>query len=437
MAAKIIGFCGIDNNGRCGLESFYNEDIGPKTSRFSVVKDAFGRQTSMPDTISILEKSAPYDLALTVDERIQYVAEKALERQVTRFSAAGGIAMVMDPMTGDILAIAEQPKYNPNDVASYPTKKRQSNAVSTPIEPGSTFKLFVAATALEANLANLDERLIATTDAVYANSWAIEALNDASLGLAIDNSWAILALDNRLDVVEPLTIQNSNAIVAHSGHLINLDDRLVATTDAVYANSWAISALDGGQTALNDLTEANSWAIVRHNEEIFAGAKSGLDTALAGASVSHGANVYSMDWSPDNQYLALGGVRTSSISVRVYQFSGETTLSELAGCQIDHGEAIRAIAWHPSGQFLAMAGDNGTSNYNVRIYSFNGTSLSELTGCRVDTPASVYSLAWTSDGWNLAIGGSAGFIEISVRDGNAQEKTSLKMGDPVVFQIRS
>ncbi len=159
IAAKIIGFCGIDNQGLYGLEYYYDKEIGPKTSRFNVVKDALGRPISMPDAVAIFEKSAPYDLALTIDERIQYITEKALERQVKRFHAKGGVAVVMNPVTGDILAIAEQPKYNPNNYAKYTAEWWKSKAVSNAIEPGSTFKLFVAASALEANLASPDETI--------------------------------------------------------------------------------------------------------------------------------------------------------------------------------------------------------------------------------------------------------------------------------------
>ena len=100
VAAKIIGFCGIDNQGLSGLEYYYDNDIHPISPRFTVIKDALGRAVSMPEAVTISEESAPLDLMLTIDGRIQYIAESALERQVRNTSAKGGVAIVMAPDSG-------------------------------------------------------------------------------------------------------------------------------------------------------------------------------------------------------------------------------------------------------------------------------------------------------------------------------------------------
>ncbi|VAX17151.1 Cell division protein FtsI [Peptidoglycan synthetase] [hydrothermal vent metagenome] len=159
IAAKIIGFCGIDNQGLYGLEYYYDEVIRPVNSRMTVLKDALGRPITMPGALDIPGRPAPYDLGLTIDERVQYITEKALERQVKRYDAKGGIAIVMDPMSGEILAIAEQPKYNPNNYAKYTAGWWKPKAVSNAVEPGSTFKLFVVATAIEKGLVHPDEKI--------------------------------------------------------------------------------------------------------------------------------------------------------------------------------------------------------------------------------------------------------------------------------------
>lgn len=156
-AAKIIGFCGIDNQGLSGLEYRYDKVIRPVSNRFTVLKDALGRPVSMPEALTIAREAMPFDLVLTIDERIQYIAEKALERQTLKFDAASGVAIVMNPFTGEILAIAEQPKYNPNNFAKYAADWRRLRAVSNAVEPGSTFKLFVAASALEEGVIDLDD----------------------------------------------------------------------------------------------------------------------------------------------------------------------------------------------------------------------------------------------------------------------------------------
>ncbi len=152
VAARIVGFCGIDNQGLHGLEVYYDDVIGPRTSKFNVLKDALGRPVSMPDAMTIAEESEPVDLVTTVDERIQYVAEKALERKVTQVGAKGGIAIVMESATGQVLAMAEQPKFNPNSYKKYKKGMYKSTSVTNAVEPGSTFKVFVTAAALEERL---------------------------------------------------------------------------------------------------------------------------------------------------------------------------------------------------------------------------------------------------------------------------------------------
>lgn len=149
MAAKIIGFCGMDNKGLSGVEYYYDRQIQGINARSKVRKDALGRPVDSPEALGIPEAYIPYDMELTIDERIQYVAERALMRKVEATSAVGGVAIVMDPHTGEVLAIAEQPRFNPNSFGLYGAESFKSHAISIPVEPGSTFKVFVAAAALE------------------------------------------------------------------------------------------------------------------------------------------------------------------------------------------------------------------------------------------------------------------------------------------------
>ncbi len=157
IAAKVIGFAGIDNQGLSGLEYRYDNVIRPVSAQSVVRKDALGRPVSMPDALNMSDAASPYDLLLTIDERIQYIAEKALERQVLKSGAKGGVAIVMDPHNGEILTMAEQPTYNPNQYSQYRSLLRKSHIVSNSVEPGSTFKLFVAASALEEKVVKPDE----------------------------------------------------------------------------------------------------------------------------------------------------------------------------------------------------------------------------------------------------------------------------------------
>tara|TARA_B100001964_G_C14262782_1_gene616888 strand:+ start:4076 stop:5980 length:1905 start_codon:yes stop_codon:yes gene_type:complete len=163
VAAKIIGFCGIDNQGLSGLEYHYDDLIEPVQARAKVRRDAFGRVVSMPKTLDVSEGAKPINMILTIDERVQYIAERALERKVIETNAKGGIAIVMNPHTGGILAMAEQPKFNPNNFSHYNPERWKAHAVSHAMEPGSTFKVFVAAAALE-------ERLTSSRDKIYCEN---------------------------------------------------------------------------------------------------------------------------------------------------------------------------------------------------------------------------------------------------------------------------
>ncbi|MCK4499365.1 hypothetical protein KAU11_02640, partial [Candidatus Babeliales bacterium] len=275
-------------------------------------------------------------------------------------------------------------------------------------------------------------RLIGTN--IYPQIFELE---DDGLGLTRDvetNSWGLIHLEERIEVLETLTKVNSNAIVSHSGHLENLDQRLVATTDAVTANSWAIVDLTNEVFSTNQNVENNSWAILAINtdnldmlddinaldgrvdvlegkvtelvEHVYLSTIDGIGDVCETGHKIHGADVYSLDWTPNANSLAMGGVTSSGVSVRVFYSSSPGVFDELVGCRLDHGGTIRSVAWHPSGEFLAVGGDEGTDGYNLRIYSYDDVSFVELTSCRINTPGSVFSIAWTSDGWNLAVAGA-------------------------------
>jgi stage V sporulation protein D (sporulation-specific penicillin-binding protein) len=148
LASHIIGFTGIDNNGLNGLELSYNNYLGGKAGKMIVEKDAEGR--TIPNGI---REAVPgrdgYNVYLTIDEVIQYMAEKELENAAETFDFSGGSVIVLDSSNGDLLAMANTPTYNPNNFANYPEKNWRNRAISDVFEPGSTFKIITAASALE------------------------------------------------------------------------------------------------------------------------------------------------------------------------------------------------------------------------------------------------------------------------------------------------
>lgn len=149
FAPQLLGFVGTDNKGLAGLESRYDEVLSGDRGRRRVVGDPFGR------TLGVLFDAAGREgssVVLTLDEGIQFVAEQALATAVERFGALKGSAVVLDPRTGEVLAMANVPSFDTNQFGVEPEENRRNTAVNDQFEPGSTFKMVVAAAALEDGL---------------------------------------------------------------------------------------------------------------------------------------------------------------------------------------------------------------------------------------------------------------------------------------------
>ncbi|PIE71141.1 MAG: cell division protein FtsI [Deltaproteobacteria bacterium] len=145
LAGQIIGFCGVDQVGLEGLEYHYNKVLKGRTAEMTLVKDARSRCYNRQG-----ERGRDGDsLVLTLDETIQYVTEKALSEAVRKHKAASGMAVVMDPATGAVLALAHYPAFNPNGFRAFTPDIWRNRAVTDPFEPGSTLKVFLASAALE------------------------------------------------------------------------------------------------------------------------------------------------------------------------------------------------------------------------------------------------------------------------------------------------
>ncbi|MCL5005472.1 MAG: transpeptidase family protein [Acidobacteria bacterium] len=149
LAAQVLGFVGMDDNGLGGVEYELNKQIKGRPGKILLTTDA--RRHSFRSTEWRGEPGE--NVELTLDEDIQYIAEKALAKTVTKFHAAGGTIIVQDPHTGEILAMANQPTFDPNHYEKYPAVNRMNRAISWNYEPGSTFKLVTVSAALNEHLA--------------------------------------------------------------------------------------------------------------------------------------------------------------------------------------------------------------------------------------------------------------------------------------------
>jgi cell division protein FtsI (penicillin-binding protein 3) len=145
LAAHLLGWVGLDNNGLSGIESTYDTQIHGKDGKVLIHSDAkrhaFDRLEQSPVAGSSIE--------LTIDEYLQHVAERELHQGVLENKAIGGSAIIMNPHTGEILAMANEPTFNPNDYRNAPDAERRNRAVQDLYEPGSTFKVVTVSAALQ------------------------------------------------------------------------------------------------------------------------------------------------------------------------------------------------------------------------------------------------------------------------------------------------
>jgi cell division protein FtsI (penicillin-binding protein 3) len=149
LAAHLLGFADVDGRGIEGIELAYEDQLRGSDRRVEAIRDRRGHVVfadDMEDDRTIQGKS----VVLTIDKAIQHIAERELALGVRTFEARGGSVVVMDPSTGEILALANYPPFNPNEPSKHPIAHRRNRAVVDRFEPGSTVKPFTMAAALAA-----------------------------------------------------------------------------------------------------------------------------------------------------------------------------------------------------------------------------------------------------------------------------------------------
>ena len=151
LASQIVGKVGFDGTGSMGMEKIYNDSLrGDEGIRVSV-QDAGHREVFSRST-DVVEAKSGMNLVLTIDRNMQEIVEKALKDGVAEFKATSASAVVVDPYTGEILAMASYPTFDPNSKIQGVGRVAKNEIVSMPYEPGSTFKVITAAAALENNV---------------------------------------------------------------------------------------------------------------------------------------------------------------------------------------------------------------------------------------------------------------------------------------------
>ncbi len=152
--AHVLGFTNIDDHGQEGLELAFDEWLRGKPGAKKVIRD---RKGAIVESIDLVRPAEPgKDLTLSIDRRIQFLAMRELRNAVTANQAAGGSIVIMDVATGEVMAMANLPTYNPNSVSGATPDARRNRAVTDLVEPGSTMKPLTIATALQNHVVTPD-----------------------------------------------------------------------------------------------------------------------------------------------------------------------------------------------------------------------------------------------------------------------------------------
>ncbi len=168
LASHVIGFAGMDNQGLEGLELQYDSYLKGESGWTLNLRDA--RQQELLIEKDFFPPQDGFHLVLTIDETIQYIAERALEKAFKKHKAKAATMIIMDPKTGEILALANRPTYNLSEFAESTSESRTNRAVAYVLEPGSVFKIVAASAALE-------EKIFKETDKIFCENGEYRVAN--------------------------------------------------------------------------------------------------------------------------------------------------------------------------------------------------------------------------------------------------------------------
>lgn len=162
LAAHVIGFVGLDSKGLEGVEYQYDSLLQGDNEVMTIERDAHGREIALGD-FHLKGGSHIRNIILTLDKPIQHIVEMELRNAVEKWGAKGGMVIAMDPFTGRVLAMASYPSFDPNQFIQYRSRNWRNRAIANTFEPGSLFKAFLAAAAIE-------EKAVRPSDSFYCEN---------------------------------------------------------------------------------------------------------------------------------------------------------------------------------------------------------------------------------------------------------------------------
>lgn len=202
LAAHVLGYVGLDGQGLGGVEQFYNSKIAGEPGRLFLERDAKGKPY---ESFEIASKPGQ-TVTLTIDQTIQYQAEQSLNAAIQRTRAKSGTVIVLDPKSGEILALANAPSFDPNNVAATKAETRSNWALQNIYEPGSTFKVVAFSAALEKGLVKPEDRIDCQMGAITVAGRVIRdhaPFGTLTIAQALEKSSNVAAIKLGLRVGDP------------------------------------------------------------------------------------------------------------------------------------------------------------------------------------------------------------------------------------------
>ena len=192
MLAHTLGFVGIDNQGLSGLELMYDKYLTGSYGAIKYFSDAKGNKLELSEIYE--QPQDGIDIYLTIDYNIQIALERELDNAISKYNPDQALGIVMDPKTGEVLAIASRPSFNPSNYEDYSTETINRNLpIWMTYEPGSTFKIITLATALEENLVDLEKEHFfdggaVTVEGATIHCWKHGGHGDQTFLQVVENS---------------------------------------------------------------------------------------------------------------------------------------------------------------------------------------------------------------------------------------------------------
>jgi cell division protein FtsI/penicillin-binding protein 2 len=156
LASHILGYVDLNCKGVYGIEKSLNEELTGKDGRLSIRKDVLGRMVTVNEE-ETFQSAAGDNVILTIDRRYQQILEKEIQNGLDKFGGTSAVGIIMNPNTGEILAMANNPTFDPNNYSKYTDDDRKNRIITDPYEPGSTFKAITMSIFLDNNLVRDDE----------------------------------------------------------------------------------------------------------------------------------------------------------------------------------------------------------------------------------------------------------------------------------------